>query len=486
MPICPFAKWTPITGGVGAHASGPYKIVHHTSEGGRAAGALAAFRAHRSDPHFTVDATTIYQHVDTAHGARALRNAPGGVDTNRDGAIQIEVVGFAHLRKDPSTLTNVARLCRWLEETHDIPREWPSGPPKPAVSGKDPGGHNRDARIWDTRSGHYGHCHVPENSHWDPGYTTDECAFVLGARFDAEGRLIGPPPPPVPARARGRRTPPRVSTMPDHAVIEEEAALMTMLGNYVKDLKLASAQPPPAPARRRAAGAAKRRGPTESAAAVAGTAEINAGSLLSFVDGVGEQEQQDILYSVLLAQRAASGEFNRYTQTQAWYAKYVEVLENLGWASEQFAFSLFDQREGEFRMDQAALAIVTAIATQSQLVVLTRSIEALEKLAEDDGTVRLFDFHASTEGSGNFQLGAVQRADNGALSMAIGAFYFKSLDERRRFLFWKWGAKRVHFWTAAQRMTLNTDFYERQRADVKAMLDADAKSYRAALKLGSR
>ena len=92
------------------------------------------------------------------------------------------------------------------------------------------------------------------------------------------------------------------------------------------------------------------------------------------------------------------------------------------------AFSQFDQSEDEFRLDKAALAIITAIATQNQLAVLQASVAALSKLAEDDGTISQFDFHASAQDSGNFQLGAVQRTASGALTMALEAFYFRSLD----------------------------------------------------------
>jgi len=171
MPTCPFAVQKSISGPSGTFTGGPYKIVHHTTEGSTAQGAFSAFKKHRSDPHFTVDATAIYQHVDTGQGARALRNAPGGVQTNRDGAIQIEVVGFAHRPKTKPTLRNLARLCRWLEATHAIPPVWPNGPPKPAKNDHDPGNHNRDPSTWNTQGGHYGHCHVPENTHWDPAYT---------------------------------------------------------------------------------------------------------------------------------------------------------------------------------------------------------------------------------------------------------------------------------------------------------------------------
>jgi hypothetical protein len=179
MARCPFAQWKPISGPSGFYTGGPFKIVHHTTEGSSAEGAFSAFATNRSDPHFTVDSMTIYQHIDTGEAARALRNAPGGVQTNRHSAIQIEVVGFAHRPKVLATLKNVQKLCNWLEAEHDILKVWPSGPPKPAVNGHDPGGHNRSVTNWDTKGGHFGHSQIPENTHWDPGYTAAEAAFVL-------------------------------------------------------------------------------------------------------------------------------------------------------------------------------------------------------------------------------------------------------------------------------------------------------------------
>jgi N-acetylmuramoyl-L-alanine amidase len=210
MARCPFAEWKPISGPSGSYLGGPFKIVHHTTEGSTAQGAFNAFRNHRSDPHFTVDATNIYQHIDTSRAARALRNAPGGVQTNRDSAIQIEVVGFAHRPKGPATLKNVQKLCNWIEETHDIPKVWPSGPPKPAVNGRDPGGHNRSAANWDNEGGHYGHSQVPENTHWDPAYTAEESAFVIAAATgdtEAIAEAFGEEPDLTN----------EVSRMPDHA-----------------------------------------------------------------------------------------------------------------------------------------------------------------------------------------------------------------------------------------------------------------------------
>jgi hypothetical protein len=92
-------------------------------------------------------------------------------------------------------------------------------------------------------------------------------------------------------------------------------------------------------------------------------------------------------------------------------------------------------------------------------------------------TIRVFELQAVAALSGSFQLGAVQRADNGALSMALGAFHFRSTEARRRVLFWSWGADDIEFWTAAGKMTLNTAHYDRVRQAVIDKLADDAADY---------
>ena len=159
MAKCPFAQWMPLPWSAGHYVAGPYKIVHHTTEGSTAAGAFATYQQSHDIPHFTVDEQFIYQHLDTDVAARALAHPAGTVETNRHSAIQFELVGFAGRPKKKASLTNVGRLCRWIESTHGVPPEWPNGYPNPPVNGRDPGHHNRNEQNWKTKGGHYGHCH---------------------------------------------------------------------------------------------------------------------------------------------------------------------------------------------------------------------------------------------------------------------------------------------------------------------------------------
>jgi hypothetical protein len=179
MAKCPFAQWMPLPWSAGPYVAGPFKIVHHTTEGSTAAGAFNTYRQRHDIPHFTVDDQVIYQHLDTDVAATALAHPAGTVETNKHSAIQFELVGFAGKPKNKASLKNVGLLCRWIESTHDVPAVWPNGFPNPPVNGKDPGHHNRNQTNWTTKGGHYGHCHVPVNVHWDPAYTADEVAFVM-------------------------------------------------------------------------------------------------------------------------------------------------------------------------------------------------------------------------------------------------------------------------------------------------------------------
>jgi hypothetical protein len=180
MATCPFAVSMPLPGSPGGYVGGhPFKIIHHTTEGSTAQGAFDTYRATKNIPHFTVDDMTIYQNADTAVAVSALQHPAATTETNRSSAVQIELVGFAGQPKHVAALRNVARLCRWIESTHGVPQVWPNGFPKPPVNGKDPGGDNRDQNNWDTQGGHYGQCHVPNNSHWDPAYTAQEVDTVM-------------------------------------------------------------------------------------------------------------------------------------------------------------------------------------------------------------------------------------------------------------------------------------------------------------------
>jgi hypothetical protein len=152
----------------------PRRGVFHTTEG-------ASFRPspvdyggwHKSYPHFTIIArpsgVEIYQHIPIDTAARALRRGQG-IETNKAGAIQIEIVGRAAESRTFSDdlLTELARWMRWVETQAGVARSAPLD-----FIGEEAAGVSGPARMsaseWASFNGWCGHQHVPANTHWDPG-----------------------------------------------------------------------------------------------------------------------------------------------------------------------------------------------------------------------------------------------------------------------------------------------------------------------------
>src|SRR5688572_1148620 len=168
------------------------KVVWHTTETTGWPGYDGGSKA----PHYTVRpdfrARTMLwrQHFPDHVNARAMRNEPGGVQTNLDGALQVEIVGTCDetrrwsaevLRSwdlDDWMVEGLAMFAAWAHREHDVPLVAPSlwlaygkdsrAPGRvPASYGNSPA--RMTGRTWDRFRGHCGHQHAPENSHGDPG-----------------------------------------------------------------------------------------------------------------------------------------------------------------------------------------------------------------------------------------------------------------------------------------------------------------------------
>jgi hypothetical protein len=149
----------------------PRRLVWHTTEG------YGLPRYSGSNPHFTINPKTgdLWQHCPISRSAKALVNASGGVNTNTQGSIQVEIIGFA---KDTggwpaSYYDELADLARWIERNAGVKRAcsvtFSNTPSRMSYS------------KWLDYDGHCGHQHVPENIHWDPGAFRIEEVLNLSA-----------------------------------------------------------------------------------------------------------------------------------------------------------------------------------------------------------------------------------------------------------------------------------------------------------------
>jgi hypothetical protein len=202
-----------------------------------------------------------------------------------------------------------------------------------------------------------------------------------------------------------------------------------------------------------------------------------AGSTVSFIGGVPMQKQQDVLNSTLLAQLAANKAFDREKQTEQWYGKYKEVLENIGWVIQNFSFNRQSSSGTTVQMDKVALDILAAAMSGNELAVLTATIKALKDADPNSKEITLFDTNGSSGEGGNFQLSTASLDPNGNVKMSLGAFYFSASEHQTRFLFFSWSTRDLNLYAGVQGIILNEQIYATVRQAIIEKLGDKAQTY---------
>jgi hypothetical protein len=140
------------------------KCVWHTTEGGTIEGAVSAYHASGSIPHFTIahvnGKRVLYQHAPINRSVTTLKHPTGTPHTNRAWAYQVEIVGFARDSAgwSDSKYHYLHLLAEWLNRHAGVPMTEGVVWQHPAKIGDFVG-----------YTGHCGHVHVPYNDHVDPG-----------------------------------------------------------------------------------------------------------------------------------------------------------------------------------------------------------------------------------------------------------------------------------------------------------------------------
>ncbi len=212
-------------------------------------------------------------------------------------------------------------------------------------------------------------------------------------------------------------------------------------------------------------------------------AAVNSSGVVSFANNTTPQQREDVLMSMLFAERAATAAFDRVQQARDWYNRYQAMLVRLGWTSDGFAFQEYRNWQGKMNFDKAALGILQSIATGNQLAILKSAIDALRALStKNDERIALFDFATSTERGGNFQVGAGE-ASGDVVSLSLSGFFYRAEDNKRNVLFVSWGDNELDFWVGAQRLMLVKSVYDPVRELILEKLTASRKTLLADIPL---
>ena len=193
---------------------------------------------------------------------------------------------------------------------------------------------------------------------------------------------------------------------------------------------------------------------------------VNDGSLVSFVAGLSAEDKSDVLNGVLLAQLAASKKHNRYTEPEAWYKDYHEILSKIGWVGQRDTFQKYTATGQTINVDKVVLQILaTIVVGGTAIAAITQALTSLAGLSKSDRQFTLWEQSSHSLTTGNFQIAACEKSNND-VALNLGSFYFTATQNATRFLWFDFSSTDFSLFTGAQTMLLNKDHYSGVRQTV--------------------
>lgn len=211
-------------------------------------------------------------------------------------------------------------------------------------------------------------------------------------------------------------------------------------------------------------------------------AAVTGAGVVSLFDTLSPGQKEDVLLSTLFAQRAADHAHDPISDQQAWYRLYSEVLSWLGWTRVSNGIETQQRLKTNGSFDTVVIPALATVASGNQMSIVTAALDALRELSEEDGAIKLFDLQTRRSAGSSFQIASAE-ASGADITMALGAFAFKHVDQRRNLLFVSWGRKKVDFWLSVQRLILSSAAYDDVREVIKERLHGNRQQLIASIPL---
>lgn len=244
----------------------------------------------------------------------------------------------------------------------------------------------------------------------------------------------------------------------------------------------------------------------------AASANVDAASVVTFVDGLSQQQKEDVLNSTLLAQLAANKQHDRERDMVGWYGTYLSVLEGVGWVSQQpsprargiggprsplttpgpplvqgpragrwprpapvvtLPFRPVVTAEPRFTPGAAALRLLQPVSSQREVALLEATFESFRQLPDRDRRVVIFESCSHSSLAGNFQVLLV-KTKQGLVQLTIAAFFLRTDEPVSRVLSFNFGRRNTSMFLAHHVLVLDETIYAGVREHVMEQLGDQA------------
>lgn len=206
-----------------------------------------------------------------------------------------------------------------------------------------------------------------------------------------------------------------------------------------------------------------------------GQTVITVGSqLIEFDRNTAVATRMPVVNSMLLAQLAANKAVSQATDVVAWYNKYNEVLQGVGWQVGNFEMQEQDVKSKKAHLHQEIIPVLTALlgpaVAASSLVI--NVLKGLQNMDKESQWIRLFERNSQHARGAKFAVSYIDADAQGNPQINAVSFAILAESTVTQVLFFKFSSARAHLKKASTQLSAPKTLLQATEAAIAARVTA--------------
>jgi hypothetical protein len=208
---------------------------------------------------------------------------------------------------------------------------------------------------------------------------------------------------------------------------------------------------------------------------IAAQQAVTVGSQLTeFTAAVSTDVRSAVSNSLLLAQLAANKAANQGTDVFGWYGKYTEVLQGIGWQSQNVDFQAKLTGGQDLDVHKAIIPVIAAAlgpAAAAASIVLS-VLNGLKDMNADSPWITLFNRQSQHASGAKFQVTYVDSDGFGEPQLTLVCFAVNAEQTLTQVLFFKFVSQKVDLKQSTGKLAVTLDRLNTDKAVIAARVDS--------------
>ena len=212
-------------------------------------------------------------------------------------------------------------------------------------------------------------------------------------------------------------------------------------------------------------------------------AQVVGSSLFSFAQGVDASVRTAISDSALLAQLVANKHASAQLAPVDWYAKYVEVLQNVGWVMQAGAWSDYTTHGVGALVHEKIIEVLTSTLGPSAAgtAIVKSAIDALAAMKQGGSWFTIFSRESQHARSARFQVGLVETGPNDDVFVSLLACVIEAKKTITQVLFFKFREEQASFSASSAKVSINRPALADLGSEIRAKVRAYQNDYMSSI-----